>query len=57
MTICMNMVGPPIGLWVTGCDVDMVPLAMVMPKNGSIFAPIVWLDGALWRSGSGLVLV
>ena len=35
-----------------GCGVDMGPLAMVMPKNGSGFAPAMGLDGAVWRSGS-----
>ena len=39
-------------LWVTGCDVDMVPLAKVMPKNGFGFALAMGLDGAVWRSGS-----
>ena len=52
MTICMNMLGPPIGLLVIGCGVDMGPLAMVMSKNGSRFAPAMGLDGAIWRSGS-----
>ena len=48
----MTMLGPPTGLWVTGCDVDMGPLAMAMPKNGSGFAPAMGLDGAVWRFGS-----
>ena len=52
MTVCMTMLGPPAGLLVTGCGVDLGPLAMVMPKNGSGFAPAVGLDGAVWRSSS-----
>ena len=51
MTVCMNMLGPLIGLFVIGCGVDMGPLAMVMPKNGSRFSLVVGLDGAVWRSG------
>ena len=51
MTVCMTMLGPPAGLLVTTCGVDMGPLAMAMPKNGSGFAPAMGLDGAVWRSG------
>ena len=51
MIVCMTMVGPLAKLWVTGCDVDMGPLAMVMPKNGSKLAPAMGLDGAIWRFG------
>ena len=46
------MLGPLARLWVTGCDVDMGPLAMVMPKNGSGFALAMGIDGVVWRSGS-----
>ena len=52
MTVCMNVLGPLATLWVTGCDVDMGPLAKVRPKNGSRFAVAMGLDGAVWRSGS-----
>ena len=52
MTVFMTMLGPPVRLLVTSCGVDMGPLAMVMPKNGSRFAPAMGLDGAMWRSGS-----
>src|SRR5229473_2500033 len=38
MTVCMTMLGPLAKLWVTGCDVDMGPLAKVRPKNGSGFS-------------------
>ena len=51
MTVCMTMMGPPIGLLVTTCGVDMGPLAMPMPKNGSKFAPAMGLDDAVWRFG------
>ena len=52
MTICMTMLGPLSKLWVTGWDVDMGPLAKVMPKNGSGFALAMGLDGAVCRSCS-----
>ena len=52
MRICMTVLGTPVGLLVIGCGVDMGPLAMAMPKNGSGFAPAMGLDGAVWRSGS-----
>ena len=52
MTVCITMLGPLARLWVIRCDVDMGPLAMVMPKNGSELAPAMGLDGAIWRSGS-----
>ena len=45
MTVCMTMLGPLSRLWVTSCDVDMVLLAMSMPKNGSGFELAVGLDG------------
>ena len=52
MTVCMTMLGPPTGFLVTSCGVDMGPLTMVMPENGSGLAPAMGLDGAVWRSGS-----
>ena len=52
MTVCMNVLGPLATLWVTGCDVDMGPLAKVRPKNGSGFALVMGLNSAVWRSGS-----
>ena len=52
MIVYMTVLGPLARLWVTGCDVDMGPLAMGMPKNGSRFAPPMGLDGVVWRSGS-----
>ena len=51
MTVCMTVLGPLARLWVTSCDVDMGPLAMGMPENGSGFALTMGLDGAVWRSG------
>ena len=48
----MIVLGQLAKLWVTGCDVDMGPLAKVRPKNGSEFALAMGLDGAVWRSGS-----
>ena len=52
MIVCMTMLGPPTGLLVTACDVDMGPLAKVRPENGSMFALAMGIDGAVWRSGS-----
>ena len=52
MTVCMTVLGPPAGLLVTGCGVDMGPLTMAMLENGSGFAPAMGLDGPVWRSGS-----
>ena len=52
MTVCMTMLGPPTGFLVTVYGVDMGPLAMAMPKNGSRFAPTMGLDGTVCRSGS-----
>ena len=52
MIVCMIVLRPPAGLLVIGCGVDMGPLAMVMPENGSGFAPVVGLDGVVRRSGS-----
>ena len=48
----MTIIGPPAKFWVTGCDVDMGPLAKVRPENGSEFALAMGLDYAVWRSGS-----
>ena len=50
--VCMTVLGLLATLWVTGCDVDMCPLAKVRPKNGSGFAVAMGLDGAVWSSGS-----
>ena len=52
MTVCMNVLGPLSRLWVTGCDVEMGPLAKVRLENGSEFVLAMGLDGAVWRSGS-----
>ena len=46
MSFCMTVLGPLAKLWVTGCDVDMGPLAKVKPENGARFAL------AMWRFGS-----
>ena len=51
MIVCMSVLGPLAGFLVTGCGVDMGPLAMAMPENGSKFGPTMGLDGAVWRSG------
>ena len=50
--VWITVLGPLTKLWVTGCDVDMGPLAKVRPKNGSGFTVAMGLDGAVWRFGS-----
>ena len=52
MRVCMIVLGTPVELLVIGCGVDMGPLTMAMPENGSGFAPTMGLDGVVWRSGS-----
>ena len=52
MIVYMTVLEPLARLWVTGCDVDMGPLAMVMLENGFEFALAMGLNGAVWRSGS-----
>ena len=52
MTVCITMLGPPVGFLVIVCGVDMGPLAIAMPENGFGFAPAMGLDGAVCRSGS-----
>ena len=47
MTDCMTVLGPLSRLWVTGCDVEMGPLAKVRLENGSGFALAKGLDGAV----------
>ena len=50
MKVCMTVLGKLAKLWVTGCDVDMGPLAKVRLENGSGFALAMGLDGAVCRS-------
>ena len=52
MTVFITMLGPLVGLLVIVCGVDMGPLAISMPENGSGFAPAMALDGAVCRYGS-----
>ena len=51
MIVHMTMFGPPAGLLVIGCGVDMGQLAMGMPENGYGFALAMGLDGVVRRSG------
>ena len=46
------MLGPLVGLLVIIYGVDMGPLAIAMPKNGSGFALAMGLDGAMFKSVS-----
>ena len=50
MIVYMSVLGMLAMLWVTGCDVDMGPLAKVRAKNGSEFAIAMGLDAVVWRS-------
>ena len=52
MIVCMTVLGPPVELLVIICGVEMGPLAMAMPENGSGFAPAMGLNGVVWRSSS-----
>ena len=52
MIVSITMLGPPIGLLVIVCGVDMGPLEITMSKNGSGFALAMGLDGAVCRSSS-----
>ena len=52
MTACMTMLGPLARVLVVVWGVDMGPLPITKPKNGSRFALAVGLDGAVCRSGS-----
>ena len=49
MMVCITVLGPPTGFLVIFCGVDMGPLAIAMPKNGSGFAPSMGLDGVVCR--------
>ena len=52
MEVYMIVLGPLSRLLVTGCDVDMGPLAKVRSVNGSGFVLAMGLDRAVWRSSS-----
>ena len=52
MIVCMTILGPPVGLLVIICGVDMGPLAIAMLENGSRFALSMGIDGAVCRSSS-----
>ena len=52
MTICMTVLGPPVGVLVVVWGVDMGPLPITKLENGSGFALAMGIDGAVCRSGS-----
>ena len=52
MTVCMNMLGPPIGALLVVWGMDMGPLPITKSENGSGFAPTMGLDGVVCRSSS-----
>ena len=51
MIFCMTVLGPPVGLLVIICGVEMGPLVISIPENGSGFAPAMGFDGVVCRSG------
>ena len=52
MIVCMSVLGPPEKVLVVVWGVDMGPLPITSPENGSGFAPAMGLDGAVCRFGS-----
>ena len=50
MMVCMTVLGPPAGALVVVWGVDMGPLPITKPENGSGFAPTMGLDGSVCRS-------
>ena len=50
MTSCMIVLGPPAGVLMVVWVMDVGPLPITKPKNGSGFAPAMGLDGAVCRS-------
>ena len=50
MIVCITVLGPPAGVLVVVCGVDMGPLAITMSENGSRFVPAMGLDGVMCRS-------
>ena len=52
MIVFMTMLGPPAGVLVVVWGMDVGPLLITKPENGSDFAPAMGLDGAICRSGS-----
>ena len=52
MEACMTVLGPPIGVLVVVWGMDMGPVPITKPKNGSGFVPTMGLDGAVCRSSS-----
>ena len=52
MTVCITILGPLAELVVVVWGVDMGPLPIALPENGSGFAPAIGLDGVVCKSGS-----
>ena len=56
--VCMTMLGPPAEvLVVVWPGVDMGPLLITKPKNGSGFAPAMGLDGVVCKSRSDCMIL
>ena len=52
MIVFMIVLGPLTGVLVVVWGMDVVPLPITKPKNGSRFAPTMGLDGEVCKSGS-----
>ena len=52
MTVFMTILGPLAGVLVVVWGVDMGPLPITKPENGSGFSLAMGLDGAVCKSGS-----
>ena len=52
MIVYMTVLGQPAWVLVVEWGMDGGPLPIAKSKNGSGFAPAMWLDGAVCRSGS-----
>ena len=50
--VYMTVLGPLAGVLVVVWGVDMGPLPITKPENGSGFAPAMGLDGTVCRYGS-----
>ena len=52
MMVFMTVLGPPAGVLVVVWGMDMGPLPITKPENGSGFAPAMGIDGAVCNFGS-----
>ena len=52
MTVCMTVLGPPAGVLVVVWGMYMGPFPITKLENGSRFALVMRIDGAVCRYGS-----